>query len=81
MKLVEETKTLKYKEMAFSDLAYGDVFEDDDGDVCVKTRKLSYTGLIYNATHLKNGCFRYYQDTAVVYPLEATLHYERIMEG
>lgn len=81
MKLVDETKTLKYREVLFGELEEGDVFENDQGFVWMAIHPVSYQNDRVNAIRLKDGDIIWFYDSEVVYPLNATLHYERILEG
>ena len=81
MKLINDTKKPKHKTMLFDDLEYGDVFEDDQGLVWIKTLTLSYEGAHLNAIRLEGSDMGYFDRIEDVYPLNATLHYERILEG
>ena len=81
MKLIEESKTIKYKKVSFSQLHHGDVFKDaDDGAILIKISNVSINGIYYNAVELSNGLLTQYGEDYCVYPLEAALHYEKIVE-
>lgn len=81
MKLVDETKSMEYKLKSFGDLELGVVFEDMAGGVYMKTRNLIYSGSDYNAIRLDDGSLRRLQYIDVVFPLNATMHFNKILEG
>ncbi len=81
MKLINDAKKPKYKTMLFCDLEYGDIFEDSEGNVCIKTRNFTTSGFNNNAIRLNDMQPLHYQDIDDVFLLNATLHYERILEG
>ena len=82
MKLIEESTKITYKMVLFSLLNQGDVFKDsDDGDILIKLPIVSYANLNFNAVSLSTGRLAQYSEDYLVYPLEATLHYEMILEN
>ena len=81
MKLIEESTKITYKKVPFSQLNHGDVFKDgDDGSILIKISIVSSAGTYYNTVELSTGLLARYNEDYCVYPLEATLYYEMILE-
>lgn len=81
MKLVNDTKKPKYREVLFGELEEGDIFENDQGFAWIKICPVSCGDFKANAIRLKDGDIIWFYDSEPVYPLNTTLHYERILEG
>lgn len=81
MKLVNDTKKPKYREVLFGELEEGDIFANDGGVVWMAIHPVSCQRVKVNAIRLGDGNIFLFNDSEQVYPLNATLHYERILEG
>ena len=81
MKLINDTKEPTYREVLFGELEEGDIFENDKGVVCMAIHTVYYQSVKANAIRLEDGDIDFFYNSEQVYPLNATLHYERILEG
>lgn len=81
MKLIEKITKITYKKVPFSQLNRGDVFQDiDDESILIKIPIVISAGMHYNAIELSTGLLAKYVEDYSVYPVDAALHYEKILE-
>ena len=72
MKLKDNREVITPKRPTFGDLKVGEVYEDEDGFICIKT---SYSNPTENCIALVGGkwCADHDEEEAIVQPIEAEL--------
>lgn len=65
--------------IAFKELRDGDVFEDANGNICMKCEVLVYgdANIFINSVNLEDGSFKYFNSEILVKPINCELIIEK----